>query len=153
MPCFFFFLFFGGGGGVVLKNLFLVPDRSMCLWAQLFNSVQLCLIPWTVAHQATLSMGFPRQGCWSGLPFPPPVRSICFHQKERDLENLSLNYGTSLTTMWPQMSYLISLSLNWIIHKINKRSISDQLSSFINPSLHTEVCIVLFSFLHIILNL
>ena len=27
---------------------------------------------WPVAHQAPLSMGFPRQECWSGLPFPPP---------------------------------------------------------------------------------
>ena len=25
-----------------------------------------------VAHQAPLSMGFPRQEYWSGLPFPPP---------------------------------------------------------------------------------
>ena len=28
--------------------------------------------PWTVARQAPLSMGFPRQEYWSGLPFPPP---------------------------------------------------------------------------------
>ena len=27
---------------------------------------------WTVAHEAPLSMGFPRQEYWSGLPFPPP---------------------------------------------------------------------------------
>ena len=27
--------------------------------------------PWTVACQAPLSMGFSRQGYWSGLPFPP----------------------------------------------------------------------------------
>ena len=36
---------------------------------------QLCLtlvIPWTVAHQAPLSMVFPRQEYWSGLPFPSP---------------------------------------------------------------------------------
>ena len=26
----------------------------------------------TAAHQAPLSMGFSRQGYWSGLPFPPP---------------------------------------------------------------------------------
>ena len=26
--------------------------------------------PWTVAHQAPLSMGFSRQESWSGLPFP-----------------------------------------------------------------------------------
>ena len=28
--------------------------------------------PWTVAHQAPLSMRFPRQEYWSGLPFPFP---------------------------------------------------------------------------------
>ena len=28
--------------------------------------------PWTVAHQAPLSMGFPSQEYWSGLPFPSP---------------------------------------------------------------------------------
>ena len=28
--------------------------------------------PWTVAHQAPLSMGFFRQEYWSGLPFPSP---------------------------------------------------------------------------------
>ena len=28
--------------------------------------------PWTVAHQAPLSMGYSRQEYWSGLPFPSP---------------------------------------------------------------------------------
>ena len=28
--------------------------------------------PWTVAHQAPPSIGFPRQESWSGLPFPSP---------------------------------------------------------------------------------
>ena len=28
---------------------------------------------WTVAHQAPLSMGFSRQGYWSGWPCPPPA--------------------------------------------------------------------------------
>ena len=27
---------------------------------------------WSVAHQAPLPMGFPRQEYWSGLPFPSP---------------------------------------------------------------------------------
>ena len=27
--------------------------------------------PWTIARQASLSMGFSRQEYWSGLPFPP----------------------------------------------------------------------------------
>ena len=30
------------------------------------------VIPWTVAHQAPLSMGFFGQEYWSGLPFPSP---------------------------------------------------------------------------------
>ena len=29
-------------------------------------------IPWTVACQAPLSMGFSRQKYWKGLPFPSP---------------------------------------------------------------------------------
>ena len=29
--------------------------------------------PWTVARQAPLSMGFPKQEYWSGLPGPPPA--------------------------------------------------------------------------------
>ena len=27
---------------------------------------------WTIARQAPLPMGFPRQEYWTGLPFPPP---------------------------------------------------------------------------------
>ena len=37
-----------------------------------FSCVQLFETPWTVAHQAPLSMGFSRQAYWSGLLWPPP---------------------------------------------------------------------------------
>ena len=30
------------------------------------------MTPWTAAHQGPVFMGFPRQGYWSGLPFPDP---------------------------------------------------------------------------------
>ena len=33
---------------------------------------QLFATPWTVAHQALLSMEFSQQEYWSGLPFPIP---------------------------------------------------------------------------------
>ena len=36
------------------------------------SPVRLFVTPWTVAYQAPLSMGFSRQECWSGLPFPSP---------------------------------------------------------------------------------
>ena len=37
-----------------------------------FIRVQLFAAPWTGAHQAPLSMGFPRQEYWSGLSFHSP---------------------------------------------------------------------------------
>ena len=36
------------------------------------SRVRLFAAPWTVAHQAPLSMGSSRQEYWSGLPFPSP---------------------------------------------------------------------------------
>ena len=43
-------------------------------WEQCFlfmlSHVQLFVTVWTVTLQAPLSMGFPRQEHWSGLPFP-----------------------------------------------------------------------------------
>ena len=43
----------------------------VCLLSS-FSRVQLFVTPWTVAHQAPLSMGFSRQEYWSGVPCPPP---------------------------------------------------------------------------------
>jgi len=44
----------------------------MCVHAKVLSRVQLFATLWTVAHQAPLSMGFPKQEYWSGLPFPSP---------------------------------------------------------------------------------
>ena len=38
----------------------------------LFSHVWFFVTPWTVAHQAPLSMRFSQEECWSGLPCPPP---------------------------------------------------------------------------------
>ena len=37
-----------------------------------FSQVRLFVTLWTIARQASLSMGFSRQKYWSGLPFPSP---------------------------------------------------------------------------------
>ena len=42
------------------------------LCAQSLTCIQVFATPWTVAHQAPLSMGFSRQEHWSGLPLPSP---------------------------------------------------------------------------------
>ena len=39
---------------------------------KLLSRVRLFVTPWTVAYQVPPSMGFSRQECWSGLPFPSP---------------------------------------------------------------------------------
>ena len=47
-----------------------VLRQPMC--TQSLRCVPLFVTPWTVARQASLSMGFPRQEYWSGLPFSSP---------------------------------------------------------------------------------
>ena len=41
-----------------------------------FSCVRLCATPQTAAHQAPASMGFSRQGYWSGVPLPFPTVSL-----------------------------------------------------------------------------
>ena len=53
-------------GAIVTQTPYLQRNH---VHAQLYQIA----IPWTVAHQAPLSMGFSKQECWSGLPFPSPV--------------------------------------------------------------------------------
>ena len=47
---------------------------SVCVWCVLrhFSPVCLFAVPWTIALQAPLSMGFSRREHWSGLPCLPP---------------------------------------------------------------------------------
>ena len=49
------------------------------------SRVRLFATPWTIAYQAPPSMGFSRQECWSGLPFPSPG----------DLPDLGIEPGSS----------------------------------------------------------
>ena len=58
--------------GVFIRKSFhgICTFRHACLLS-CFSGVRLFATQRTVAHQAPLSMGFSRQECWSGLPFPP----------------------------------------------------------------------------------
>ena len=46
------------------------PMVCVCVLSH-FSRVRLFATLWTVPHQAPLSMRFPRQEYWSGLPCPP----------------------------------------------------------------------------------
>ena len=43
-----------------------------CVHACVLSRVRVFVTSWTAAQEAPLSMGFPRQEYWSGLPFLPP---------------------------------------------------------------------------------
>ena len=44
----------------------------VCVCTQLLSCARLFVAAWTAACQAPLSMEFPRQEYWSGLPLPSP---------------------------------------------------------------------------------
>ena len=45
------------------------------------SHVRLLVTPWTAAYQAPLSMGFSRQGYWSGVPLPSPCKATILQLK------------------------------------------------------------------------
>ena len=53
-------------------HLFLLIMTTCMQVLSRFSCVRLLAMPWTVAHQAPLSLGFSRQEYQSGLPCPPP---------------------------------------------------------------------------------
>ena len=50
----------------------IIDSMDMLLLLSRFIRVRICVTPWTVAHQASLSMEFSRQEYWNGLPLPAP---------------------------------------------------------------------------------
>ena len=79
------------------------------------SHVRLFAIPWTVAHQAALSIGFFRQEYWSRLPFPSPG----------DLPDAGIEPCISCIscigrqilyhcTTWEAQVYPSDLSLSWL---------------------------------------
>ena len=56
-------------------RVYLCVRICVCMHAHVlscFSHIQFCATSWTVACQASLSMGFSRQECWDGLQCPPP---------------------------------------------------------------------------------
>ena len=56
----------------VLTTLIVLYVTSLIAAVCVLSRVGLFATPWTVACQAPLSVGFPRQEYWRGLPHPPP---------------------------------------------------------------------------------
>ena len=74
--------------------------------------LQSCLFmtPWTVAHQAPLSMGFPRQEYWNGLPSPKDFSQPRDHTP---ISCVSCHAGGFFTAEPPGKPWWLTLSLSY----------------------------------------
>ena len=86
------------------RSTFLVrmkpPQSQMQPWACSVaqSCPTLCAAPWTVAHQAPLSIGFSRKEYWSGLPGPPPG----------DLPNPGIKSMSLMSPAWAEQFFTTS---------------------------------------------
>ena len=78
-------------------------------WKSL-SHVWLFVMPWTVAHQAPLSMGFSRPEYWSGLPCPSP----------RDLPNPGVEPRSPTLQAGPLPSEPPEISLKYLLIRFSQ---------------------------------
>ena len=87
--------------------------------AYVLSHVQLFATLWTVALQAPLSMGFPRQEYWSELPFPPPGDLSNPRINNLGLLNLLHWQVDSLSLSYVGSSGIITQNSNYLSFPIN----------------------------------
>ena len=78
--------------------------------------------PWSIAHQNLLSMGFPRQEYWSGLPFPP-LGDFLTQESNLCLPNLLHWQADSLPSEPPEKPFKVKWALR-VQHSSNRFSVS-----------------------------
>ena len=109
-------------------GLYLTSWMDICMLSSL-SRVWLFAAPWTVVHQAPLSVGFSRQEYWSGLPCLPPG-----NLPDPEIEPTSLmspelagGFFTTSTTwesqmdLYPMYNFVKSLVISkilvhWVMH-------------------------------------
>ena len=99
---------------------FLLQCMKVKSESEVAQSVQLFSTTWTAAQQAPSSMGFSRQGYWSGVPLPSPIY-VWGRAKEIIIDTLLNSVhrkGTELLTLEKQQTYSMTRSSfqNPILH-------------------------------------
>ena len=99
----------------------MMPHYSLCC-AILLSHVWLFATPWTLAHQAPLSMGFSGQEHWSGLAMPSSRRS----SQPRDQTQVSHIAGRFFTIWATREAHVILffyiILIIFVGHQISIRS-------------------------------
>ena len=88
----------------------------------MLSRVQLFATPWSVGHQAPLSMGFSRQEYWSGLPFPPPgylpkpgSKPTSLASPALQVDSLPLYHlGSPITPLRPWILLMTWVTILWV---------------------------------------
>ena len=85
-----------------------IAFSNACKWKVKVKSLSRVLLlatPWTTAYRAPPSMGFSRQGYWSGVPLPSPVNSTSHNQRQQVPLSLSAQaspwIGCTTKPFWP----------------------------------------------------
>ena len=106
-----------------------------CLVAKLYWTL---VTPWTVTYQAPLSMGFPRQEYWSGLPFPsrgdlpnPEMEPCLLHWQVASLP-LSHSRSPRISNIIWCLSFLVCLTFLGIIISRSNIATNGIISFFIS---------------------
>ena len=71
------------------------------------SRVRLFATPWTVAYQASQSMGFSRQEYWSGVPLPSPGDQSMYTLSEISVVSVPLLWGLFFAMVLVYTVYLV----------------------------------------------
>ena len=96
--------------------------------ACVLSHVRLFVTSWTIAHQAPLSMGFPRQEYRSGLPFPSPgiePRSPALQANSLPSEPTE-DSGADWIHIYPLSPFTVHLNLSKLCLKKKARVMKDK---------------------------
>ena len=103
------------------------------------SHIQLFETPWTVACQASLSMGFPKQEHWSGLPFSPPgnfpnpgIKSLSPLSPALLVDSLLLNH-------WGSTNFILIISYKHIAVNSNQVNCQHALFFYVRQIILTQV--------------
>ena len=102
--------------------LFSFTIVNICIFKNFFAKCYFSLVtqlcptlcdPWTVAHQASLSMGFSRWEYWCRLPFPSPV----------DLPDPGIGPASLCLLHWQAASSPCATYGNVMLHRMNGQNL------------------------------
>ena len=86
------------------RALLVIYFTYLFIYSYVLSRVWFCATPWTVAHQARLSMGLSRQEYWRGLPFP----------SQGDLPNPGIEPGSPVSPVLAGVFFITSTTWEFI---------------------------------------